>query len=164
MAPKIVADEKKKSSSKKKNDAAKNNNKIWSEARKEIIPLSVGAIALVASSSVNQAVPRLMGVLMDPSKSSTSSASNTTCSNNTTERQFVIQILWLSIAGGTASFIRVSFHVSIFCFSCILYSPVLLLLLLLLHIETKKFSSFNLPIYYHLFSAKNHPKFITRNT
>lgn len=126
MAPKILADEKKKSSSKKKNDAAKeNNNKIWSEARKEIIPLSVGAIALVASSSVNQAVPRLMGVLMDPSKSSTSSASNTTCSNNTTERQFVIQILWLSLAGGTASFIRVSFHVSIFCFSCILYSPIL---------------------------------------
>jgi len=107
MAPKILADEKKKSSSKKKNEAAKeNNNKIWSEARKEIIPLSVGAIALVASSSVNQAVPRLMGVLMDPSKSSTSSASNTTCSNNTTERQFVIQILWLSLAGGTASFIR----------------------------------------------------------
>ena len=152
MAPKILADEKKKSSSKKKNDAAKeNNNKIWSEARKEIIPLSVGAIALVASSSVNQAVPRLMGVLMDPSKSSTSSASNTTCSNNTTERQFVIQILWLSLAGGTASFIRVSFHVSIFCFSCILYSPVSKIIII--YIETK-FSSFDLFTYDHFFSRQ----------
>ena len=152
MAPKILADEKKKSSSKKKNDAAKeNNNKIWSEARKEIIPLSVGAIALVASSSVNQAVPRLMGVLMDPSKSSTSSASNTTCSNNTTERQFVIQILWLSLAGGTASFIRVSFHVPIFCFSCILYSPIFKKIII--YIETK-FSSFDLFIYDHFFSRQ----------
>ena len=153
MAPKILADEKKKSSSKKKNDAAKeNNNKIWSEARKEIIPLSVGAIALVASSSVNQAVPRLMGVLMDPSKSSTSSASNTTCSNNTTERQFVIQILWLSLAGGTASFIRVSFHVSIFCFSCILCSPISIFKIII-YIETK-FSSFDLFIYDHFFSRQ----------
>jgi hypothetical protein len=129
MAPKKVVDEKKKSSSKKKNgedDAANNkkNNKICGEARKEIIPLSVGAIALVASSSVNQAVPRLMGVLMDPSKSSTSSAaSNTTCSNDTTERQFVIQILWLSLAGGTASFIRVSFMFP-YVFPCFSYSPI----------------------------------------
>ena len=28
--------------------------RIWDEARKEIVPLSVGAVALVASSSVNQ--------------------------------------------------------------------------------------------------------------
>lgn len=87
-----------------------NSNKIWGEARKEFLPLSLGAIALVASSSVNQAVPRLMGVLMDPSKSTTSAADSS--SNSTTERKFVIQILYLSIAGGTASFIRVS------CVSC----------------------------------------------
>ncbi|VEU44697.1 unnamed protein product [Pseudo-nitzschia multistriata] len=81
----------------KENAAAKSKRRIWGEARKEMIPLSVGAIALVASSSVNQAVPRLMGVLMDPSKPK---------SANTSERKFISQILWLSLAGGTASFIR----------------------------------------------------------
>ena len=42
----------------RKGDAASKNSsrRIWSEARKEIIPLSVGAVALVASSSVNQGV------------------------------------------------------------------------------------------------------------
>ena len=34
--------------------ASKSSNRIWGEARKEIIPLSIGAIALIASSSVNQ--------------------------------------------------------------------------------------------------------------
>jgi len=107
MTPKVV-DERKISSTKKgRRDHGTANNsskKIWGEARKEILPLSFGAIALVASSSVNQAVPRLMGVLMDPSKTTTSAANSS--SNSTTERKFVIQILWLSIAGGTASFIR----------------------------------------------------------
>ena len=42
---------------------------------------------------------------MDPSKSK---STTTRGNNNNTERQFVIQILWLSLAGGTASFIRVS--------------------------------------------------------
>ena len=32
----------------------KSSSRIWGEARKEILPLSVGAIALIASSSVNQ--------------------------------------------------------------------------------------------------------------
>jgi hypothetical protein len=35
-------------------DTKKVKAAMWSEARKEILPLSVGAIALVASSSVNQ--------------------------------------------------------------------------------------------------------------
>jgi len=107
MTPKVVDESKILFTEKDKRDdraANHNSNKIWGEARKEILPLSLGAIALVASSSVNQAVPRLMGVLMDPSKSTASAANS--CSNNTTERKFVIQILWLSIAGGTASFIR----------------------------------------------------------
>jgi len=34
--------------------SSKSGSRIWGEARKEIIPLSIGAIALVASSSVNQ--------------------------------------------------------------------------------------------------------------
>jgi len=107
MTPKVVDESKILFTEKDERDdraANHNSNKIWGEARKEILPLSLGAIALVASSSVNQAVPRLMGVLMDPSKSTASAANS--CSNNTTERKFVIQILWLSIAGGTASFIR----------------------------------------------------------
>jgi len=109
MTPKVV-DESKILSTKtdKRDDGAankkNNSNKIWGEARKEFLPLSLGAVALVASSSVNQAVPRLMGVLMDPSKSTTSAADSS--SNSTTERKFVIQILYLSIAGGSASFIR----------------------------------------------------------
>ena len=60
MTPKVVVMDKEKSSSKNKKggkgDAAakRSSRRIWGEARKEIIPLSVGAIALVASSSVNQ--------------------------------------------------------------------------------------------------------------
>ena len=42
-----------------------------------------------------------MGVLMDPSRCKTDSSKNS-------ERKFIVQILWLSLAGGTASFIRVS--------------------------------------------------------
>ena len=38
----------------RKGDAASSKSRIWGEARKEIVPLSIGAIALVASSSVNQ--------------------------------------------------------------------------------------------------------------
>lgn len=83
----------------KTNGTSKSRSRIWGEARKEIIPLSVGAVALVASSSVNQAVPRLMGVLMDPSRSKSDDGNNS-------ERKFVIQILWLSLAGGIASFTR----------------------------------------------------------
>jgi len=84
---------------KKGNAASKSRSRIWGEAKKEIIPLSIGAIALVASSTVNQAVPRLMGVLMDPSRAKADGG-------NTSERKFVVQILWLSLAGGTASFTR----------------------------------------------------------
>eukprot|EP00535_Pseudo-nitzschia_heimii_P000881 CAMPEP_0197185842 /NCGR_PEP_ID=MMETSP1423-20130617/12783_1 /TAXON_ID=476441 /ORGANISM="Pseudo-nitzschia heimii, Strain UNC1101" /LENGTH=658 /DNA_ID=CAMNT_0042637001 /DNA_START=4 /DNA_END=1980 /DNA_ORIENTATION=+ len=83
----------------KRDEDSKSRSRIWGEARKEIIPLSVGAVALVASSSVNQAVPRLMGVLMDPSREKFDSSKNS-------ERKFIIQILWLSLAGGTASFTR----------------------------------------------------------
>ena len=32
----------------------KSSSRLWGEARKEIVPLSIGAIALIASSSVNQ--------------------------------------------------------------------------------------------------------------
>jgi hypothetical protein len=39
---------------KKGNAASKSRSRIWGEAKKEIIPLSIGAIALVASSTVNQ--------------------------------------------------------------------------------------------------------------
>lgn len=98
MRAKIAENEKpSKKKGGKDNAAANSSRRIWGEAKKEILPLSVGAIALVASSSVNQAVPRLMGVLMDPAKSRT---------GNTSERKFVMQILWLSLAGGCASFVR----------------------------------------------------------
>ena len=41
---------------KNNNGASKNSRRIWDEAKKEIIPLSLGSVALVASSSVNQGV------------------------------------------------------------------------------------------------------------
>ncbi len=47
------------------------------------------------------AVPRLMGVLMDPTRSKSNGA-------NDSERKFIGQILWLSLVGGMASFTRVS--------------------------------------------------------
>lgn len=91
--------------------AAGDNNpksKIWSEARKEFLPLTFATISLIISSSVNQSIPRLMGVLMDPSK--------TTSSSVTTEKKFVSQIIFLSIAGGASSFLRVSFTNKLFIY------------------------------------------------
>ena len=83
-------------------------SKIWSEARKEFLPLTFATISLIISSSVNQSIPRLMGVLMDPSK--------TTSSSVTTEKKFVSQIIFLSIAGGASSFLRVSFTNKLFIY------------------------------------------------
>lgn len=50
---------------------------------------------------------------MDPSKSK---------SANTSERKFISQILWLSLAGGTASFIRVSTVIALQ--NCLVYMDI----------------------------------------
>ena len=73
---------------------------MWSEARKEAFPLGVGALAMVASSSINQMVPRLMGSLMESPSSKSSNG------NNTSNNAFVSQIIWLGALGGFASFLR----------------------------------------------------------
>lgn len=75
-------------------------NKMWEESLKEIIPLSFATIALIVSSTVNQSIPRLMGIIMDPTKA-TNSAS---CSDS--ERKYVLQIMLLSTIGGISSFVR----------------------------------------------------------
>ena len=91
--------------------------RIWSEAKREALPLSVGAVAMIASSAVNQRVPKLIGTLMDP-LSSSSSKSTTTSSTATAimkssssresddDRNLVWQIVWLGALGGAASLVR----------------------------------------------------------
>ncbi len=55
-----VTDEDEVKTGRKGNATSKASIRIWGEARKEILPLSIGAIALVASSSVNQGMQLLV--------------------------------------------------------------------------------------------------------
>lgn len=54
MTEKMPERDKSAKKGRKGDSASKSSSRIWGEARKEIIPLSIGAIALIASSSVNQ--------------------------------------------------------------------------------------------------------------
>lgn len=99
MAEKIRKKDKASKKGRNEDLTSKSSSRIWGEARKEIIPLAVGAIAQLASLFINQTLPRLVRVLMDPSKAKSEG-------NHDSERTFVIKILSLSLAGGTASFTR----------------------------------------------------------
>ncbi|CAJ1936775.1 unnamed protein product [Cylindrotheca closterium] len=77
------------------NDYKKAEEWLWSEVMGQKLTLSVGAIAMMASSYANQAVPRLMGRLVDP-KTDTKHQSNSLFSN----------ILAVGLLGGLASFTR----------------------------------------------------------
>lgn len=96
-------------------EAKKAQARIWSEAKRETLPLSVGAVAMIASSAVNQRVPKLIGTLMDPLSSSSSSSATTHASKSSSDdtssvggsnSSLVMQIIWLGALGGAASFVR----------------------------------------------------------
>ena len=114
---------KKKTTENEKKESKQAKARIWSEAKREALPLSVGAVAMIASSAVNQRVPKLIGTLMDPLSSSSSSSSSSSKSVTTSstarstmksssagesfdDRNLVWQIVWLGALGGTASLVR----------------------------------------------------------
>ena len=107
----------KKMTESEKEESKQAKARIWSEAKREALPLSIGAVAMIASSAVNQRVPKLIGTLMDPlssassSKSATATTTTTTKSSSASEggdddRNLVWQIIWLGALGGTASLVR----------------------------------------------------------
>jgi ABC-type multidrug transport system fused ATPase/permease subunit len=91
----------------KKKRSAAVQKAMWGQARQECFRLSIGAVALVASSSINQRVPKLMGQLMEsPTAVAALEKSNATKTTTTTVHYFVMQIIWLGTLGGVASFVR----------------------------------------------------------
>jgi ABC-type multidrug transport system fused ATPase/permease subunit len=62
----------------------------------ELFPLTVGGAALMISSYSNQALPILMGQLLDPASSRA----------NNKGSSFAASITWVALVGGTASFLR----------------------------------------------------------
>jgi ABC-type multidrug transport system fused ATPase/permease subunit len=62
----------------------------------ELYPLTIGGMALMLSSYSNQAVPTLVGKLLDPSSSRA----------NTNGGSFAASVVWVGVMGGAASFLR----------------------------------------------------------
>mmetsp|Transcript_83119 Transcript_83119/g.240135 ORF Transcript_83119/g.240135 Transcript_83119/m.240135 type:complete len:676 (-) Transcript_83119:36-2063(-) len=81
---------------------------MWDQARLEMVPLTMGGIALMVSSYSNQVVPTLVGKLLDPTSHSARHYSSLPRSNSTTNTTttFAASILWVGLVGGTASFVR----------------------------------------------------------
>lgn len=63
----------------------------------EILPLTIGGLALIVSSYSNQALPTLVGKLLDPASGR---------SKNTNGNSFVVSVAWVGVLGGAASFLR----------------------------------------------------------
>lgn len=74
---------------------------LKAELKKEIKPLFVGSIAMVCSALSNQAVPRLMGKVLD--QNSTKSSSNTAANANSYSTNYLLLIV---LGGGLSSFLR----------------------------------------------------------
>lgn len=82
---------------------------MWDQARLEMIPLTMGGIALMVSSYSNQVVPTLVGKLLDPTSHSARQYSSLPRSNSitaATTTTLAASILWVGLVGGTASFVR----------------------------------------------------------
>eukprot|EP00934_Nitzschia_sp_Nitz4_P007382 Nitzschia sp. Nitz4//scaffold2_size372955//182372//184423//NITZ4_000426-RA/size372955-processed-gene-0.507-mRNA-1//-1//CDS//3329546787//7372//frame0 len=87
---------------KSKDDPLKKQAKkfMWSQAYTEVPALLIGGSAMVVSSYANQAVPSLMGKLIDPL--TVKSDKSYHCQN----ASLAMNMLWVGILGGTASFLR----------------------------------------------------------
>jgi ABC-type multidrug transport system fused ATPase/permease subunit len=80
---------------------------MLTEMKQHVLPLTIASSALLLSSSINQAIPRFIGSLMDVSVTTTTT--NTVTTTSVTKQQpqgFVLQIITLSILGGLSSFVR----------------------------------------------------------
>ena len=79
--------------------------RLNAEVKKEIRPLALGTCAMLASALSNQALPKLLGKLLDEKSSSTCSVDQT-CSAATNSSSASKALAVVVIGGGVASFLR----------------------------------------------------------
>jgi ABC-type multidrug transport system fused ATPase/permease subunit len=88
---------------KKIQDRRKVEKRLREEVMKEIQPIAVGSLAMVASTLSNQAVPRLLGKLLDQ-KAVVSSEQ--TCNAGVLSQATLTSLALVVLGGGIASFLR----------------------------------------------------------
>ncbi len=79
---------------------------IQSELREQLIPLTFGTLAMIGSTLANQALPKLLGKLLDHSTTSSSSSLSASPPRTTTMSGTLIIV---ALGGGVASFVRTVF-------------------------------------------------------
>ncbi|KAI2512252.1 hypothetical protein MHU86_2128 [Fragilaria crotonensis] len=94
---------KEKKMTKKKKEQRKLMKRLLDELMTEIKPIAIGSIAMVFSVLANQAVPRLIGRLLDQKSTNVGSA---TCSAGGVSSSTVTSIAIVALGGGVASFLR----------------------------------------------------------
>lgn len=77
--------------------------RLRDEAMKEFRPIALGSLAMIASSLANQAVPRLLGKLLDQKSSVISDA---TCPPGGISQSTMSSLACVILGGGIASFLR----------------------------------------------------------
>jgi ABC-type multidrug transport system fused ATPase/permease subunit len=80
--------------------------RLWGETCQEWKTLSIGTLALIGSSASNQALPRIMGLLLDHRTNSSSSRSLSLSSSRWYDSFASPGLAWVVLGGGLASCIR----------------------------------------------------------
>mmetsp|Transcript_8391 Transcript_8391/g.9219 ORF Transcript_8391/g.9219 Transcript_8391/m.9219 type:complete len:688 (+) Transcript_8391:103-2166(+) len=99
------ATKQKEDNSMKSNDRARKEaikNRLKSELKKEMKPLLLGSLAMICSAASNQAVPRLLGKVLDQNAKIPTS-SNSCPINNDNNMNYLLLIV---LGGGLSSFVR----------------------------------------------------------
>lgn len=96
-------DESKPSDERKKVEKRVLRSRLRTEIMKDIQPIALGSLAMIASSLSNQAVPRLLGKLLDQKSTGTTSA---TCSTGVISQSTLSSLALVVLGGGLASFVR----------------------------------------------------------
>mmetsp|Transcript_21598 Transcript_21598/g.32829 ORF Transcript_21598/g.32829 Transcript_21598/m.32829 type:complete len:665 (+) Transcript_21598:160-2154(+) len=91
---------------KRKQDKARREEikrRLKSELKKEIKPLLLGTLAMIGSVTANQAVPKLLGRVLDQNACPVTSKSNNISNSNSTSNNGLMLVI---LGGGVASFLR----------------------------------------------------------
>lgn len=87
--------------SKPKHDKARRKEikrRLRDELKKELMPLLLGTVAMIGSATANQAVPKLLGKVLDQQSKTTCPAKSSSVANN--------PLLFIVLGGGLSSFLR----------------------------------------------------------
>jgi len=87
----------------KRAERKKLEKRLRAEALIEIKPIALGSLAMIASSLSNQAVPRLLGKLLDQKSNGPTSG---TCSTSGLSQSTLSSLALVVLGGGFASFVR----------------------------------------------------------